>query len=100
MTSARNTSSWACWPTTTPGAAHRATATADPQTREDILHYLKLSDARVFLSSFDRPNLFYQVVEKHNAKKQLLDFINNEYPVLPASCTACRASGWKKPPSG
>jgi ATP-dependent DNA helicase RecQ len=77
-----------------------ATATADPQTREDILHYLKLSDARVFLSSFDRPNLFYQVVEKHNAKKQLLDFINNEYPVLPASCTACRASGWKKPPSG
>jgi ATP-dependent DNA helicase RecQ len=56
------------------------TATADPQTREDILHYLKLSDARVFLSSFDRPNLFYQVVEKHNAKKQLLDFINNEYP--------------------
>lgn len=56
------------------------TATADPQTREDILHYLKLGDARVFLSSFDRPNLFYQVVEKHNAKKQLLDFINNEYP--------------------
>ncbi|MBV8680735.1 MAG: RecQ family ATP-dependent DNA helicase, partial [Aquitalea sp.] len=56
------------------------TATADPQTREDILHYLKLADAQVFLSSFDRPNLFYQVVEKHNAKKQLLDFINNEYP--------------------
>lgn len=56
------------------------TATADPQTREDILHYLRLAEARVFLSSFDRPNLFYQVVEKHNAKRQLLEFINNEYP--------------------
>lgn len=56
------------------------TATADPQTREDILHYLRLSDARVFLASFDRPNLFYQVVEKHNAKKQLLAFIENDYP--------------------
>ncbi|GGY29758.1 DNA helicase RecQ [Paludibacterium paludis] len=56
------------------------TATADQQTREDILHYLKLSDARVFLSSFDRPNLFYQVLEKHNAKKQVLAFIQNEHP--------------------
>ncbi|OWY37184.1 DNA helicase RecQ [Xenophilus sp. AP218F] len=55
------------------------TATADEQTRLDILHYLKLSGARVFLSSFDRPNLFYQVVEKHNAKKQLLDFIRHEH---------------------
>jgi ATP-dependent DNA helicase RecQ len=55
------------------------TATADDLTRADILHYLKLADARVFLSSFDRPNLFYQVVEKHNAKKQLLDFITREH---------------------
>lgn len=55
------------------------TATADAQTRADILHYLKLGDARVFLASFDRPNLFYQVVEKHNAKKQLLEFIRSAY---------------------
>ncbi|MDE1714016.1 DNA helicase RecQ (plasmid) [Chromobacterium amazonense] len=55
------------------------TATADEQTRLDIIHYLKLAEARVFLSSFDRPNLFYQVVEKHNAKKQLLDFIRQEH---------------------
>lgn len=55
------------------------TATADEQTQADILHYLQLSDARVFLSSFDRPNIFYQVVEKHNAKKQLLDFIQHHH---------------------
>lgn len=56
------------------------TATADLPTRADIQHYLGLQDSPVFLSSFDRPNLFYQVVEKHNAKKQLLTFIQNEFP--------------------
>jgi len=56
------------------------TATADHPTREDISHYLGLQQGRVFLSSFDRPNLFYQVVEKHNAKKQLLAFIQSEFP--------------------
>ncbi|WP_293227756.1 DNA helicase RecQ [Paludibacterium sp.] len=56
------------------------TATADLPTRADIQHYLGLQDSPVFLSSFDRPNLFYQVVEKHNAKKQLLSFIQNEFP--------------------
>lgn len=57
------------------------TATADEQTRADILHYLKLEDAKQFITSFDRPNLFYQVVEKHNAKKQLLTFIRDGYGV-------------------
>jgi ATP-dependent DNA helicase RecQ len=55
------------------------TATADQQTCHDILHYLDLSDAKQFISSFDRPNLFYQVIAKHNAKKQLLDFIRSEF---------------------
>ncbi|MDF0604323.1 DNA helicase RecQ [Neisseriaceae bacterium TC5R-5] len=55
------------------------TATADEQTQLDILHYLQLAEARVFLSSFDRPNLYYQVIEKHNAKKQLLEFIRHEH---------------------
>lgn len=56
------------------------TATADPHTRDEIRQYLGLTEARVFLSSFDRPNLTYHVVEKHQAKKQLVQFIRDEHP--------------------
>ncbi|QQS16469.1 MAG: DNA helicase RecQ [Neisseriales bacterium] len=55
------------------------TATADEQTCQDIVHYLDLSTAKKFVSSFDRPNLFYQVVEKNHAKRQLLDFIRSGF---------------------
>ena len=51
------------------------TATADQATRNEILQRLGLGEARVFLSSFDRPNIRYTVVEKDNAKKQLLTFL-------------------------
>ena len=51
------------------------TATADQATRSEILNRLGLGEARVFLSSFDRPNIRYTVVEKDNAKKQLLGFL-------------------------
>lgn len=51
------------------------TATADTATRNEILERLGLLNARVFLSSFDRPNIRYTVVEKDNAKKQLLGFL-------------------------
>ena len=55
------------------------TATADPQTRAEIAHRLQLDDALQFVSSFDRPNIHYQIVEKANARKQLLDFIQGEH---------------------
>jgi ATP-dependent DNA helicase RecQ len=55
------------------------TATADPQTRAEIAHRLQLDDAMQFVSSFDRPNIRYQIVEKANARKQALDFINEEH---------------------
>ncbi|MGE5490992.1 MAG: DNA helicase RecQ [Actinomycetota bacterium] len=51
------------------------TATADGPTRDEMIKRLGLAEARVFLSSFDRPNIRYTVVEKDNPKKQLLGFL-------------------------
>lgn len=51
------------------------TATADPPTQREIAERLQLEDARRFVSSFDRPNIRYTVVQKDNAKRQLLDFV-------------------------
>lgn len=55
------------------------TATADAQTREEIVQRLALDDARIFVSSFDRPNIRYRIAEKDNARAQLLDFIRAEH---------------------
>ena len=56
------------------------TATADPVTRREIIEKLRLKDARQFISSFDRPNIYYRVELKENEKAQLLDFIRTEHP--------------------
>jgi ATP-dependent DNA helicase RecQ len=56
------------------------TATADQQTRQEIARRLQLEEGRQFVSSFDRPNIRYQIVEKANGRKQLLDFIEAEHP--------------------
>jgi len=55
------------------------TATADDLTRADIIERLQLQSARIFISSFDRPNIRYSIVEKDNARTQLLRFINDEH---------------------
>jgi ATP-dependent DNA helicase RecQ len=51
------------------------TATADPPTQREIAERLQLEDAQWFVSSFDRPNIRYTVVQKDNGKRQLLDFL-------------------------
>ena len=55
------------------------TATADALTRADILERLQLQDARAFVSSFDRPNIRYTIVEKKDATQQLIRFITREH---------------------
>jgi ATP-dependent DNA helicase RecQ len=55
------------------------TATADAETRAEIIQRLQLETAEVFVASFDRPNIRYQIVEKANARAQLLDFIRAEH---------------------
>ncbi|MGA9574797.1 MAG: DNA helicase RecQ [Lysobacterales bacterium] len=51
------------------------TATADPQTRDDIVNVLGLHNARLFTTSFDRPNIRYTVLEKHRPQAQLSRFL-------------------------
>ena len=55
------------------------TATADALTREDIVERLQLQGARLFVSSFDRPNIRYTIVEKRDATAQLVRFIEREH---------------------
>ena len=55
------------------------TATADEKTRQEIILRLNLEQAPLFLSGFDRPNIRYRIVQKQNAREQLIDFITAEH---------------------
>jgi len=55
------------------------TATADAHTRADIVERLALDAAAQFVASFDRPNIRYTIVEKDDAKRQLLRFLRDEH---------------------
>ena len=66
---------------THPGVPRLAlTATADENTRDDIKKHLRLDNAEVFISSFDRPNIQYRIESKNNPRSQLHQFIKSEYP--------------------
>jgi ATP-dependent DNA helicase RecQ len=56
------------------------TATATQATREEIAIRLKLAGSKLFVSSFDRPNIQYRIVPKNEARKQLLQFLRTEHP--------------------
>jgi len=51
------------------------TATATPKVQEDIMKNLDIQDAAVYKSSFNRPNLYYEVRSKHNSVKEIIKFI-------------------------
>lgn len=55
------------------------TATADAMTRQEIVERLRLERAEQFVSSFDRPNIRYTVIDKNNAKEQFLRFYQADH---------------------
>jgi len=56
------------------------TATADQRTRDEIIAQLQLADARVFINSFDRPNIHYAISEGNNPKQRLWTFLQDNHP--------------------
>lgn len=56
------------------------TATADQRTRDEIITQLQLSEARVFINSFDRPNIHYAISEGNNPKLRLWRFLQDNHP--------------------
>lgn len=53
------------------------TATATPKVQSDIQKNLGMMEAKVFKTSFNRPNLYYEIRPKINAEKEIIKFIKN-----------------------
>ena len=76
------------------------TATADALTRQDMIERLKLEDARQFVSSFDRPNIRYTIVEKTDADAPAAALHPDRARTAKrASSIASRASASRKSPA-
>lgn len=56
------------------------TATADQRTQQEIIEQLNLHDAKLFLNSFDRPNINYTISEGNNARDRLWSFLEKNHP--------------------
>ena len=56
------------------------TATADQRTRDEIISQLQLGDAKVFINSFDRPNIHYAITEGSNPRQRLWQFLEANHP--------------------
>ena len=56
------------------------TATADARTRDEIIEQLSLQQARVFINSFDRPNIHYAIAESGNSREALWRFLTENHP--------------------
>ncbi len=56
------------------------TATADAPTQQEIIERLGLQQAERFITSFDRPNIRYRIIQKANPREQLLRFLQTEHP--------------------
>jgi len=55
------------------------TATATPKVQSDIQKNLGMSDAKVYKSSFNRPNLYYEIRPKENIDKEIIKFLRNNH---------------------